>query len=133
MTISKTEGGIRMDELPIAARLIEVNDGPSYGLKVKAVPRVGELIELYSYLEAQAKQPTFKYYEVVAVVHKIHEVSERVPVSEPGAHEVRIYVKESHSSNLRSFPRSQTAVLHDRINVGGIDKLKDELIETRER
>lgn len=81
----------------IEANIHEIESGIYYRIKLFAIPRVGELIELYSFVEHLDRKPPKKFYEVVQVVHNIHDVSERVSQSLDGAHFVNIFVKSTTS------------------------------------
>lgn len=92
-----------MSEPTIKAQVFEINDGPYFNVTLSSVPRVGELIHLYSLVdEAAKKKQTDYYYEVVQVTHKLFDVPENLRSDSPqaivaGSHHVIIYVK--HSSN----------------------------------
>ena len=94
-----------MSELPVNANIVE-KGGPYYQVRLQWVPRVGELIDLHSFLE-QARgikegdgDPGTRWYEVVQVVHKINDVTERFP---QGAHFVTVHVVPSSSPHLNEF------------------------------
>jgi hypothetical protein len=89
-----------MSNLTIKANICEINDGPFFQVKLYEIPRKGELIELFSYLDANKKHNPKKKYEVVEIVHDIHEVSDSVPMSVEGAHFVSIFVKPVDSSDF---------------------------------
>lgn len=85
-------------DLPINANICEVN-GLYYPVRLAWLPRPGDLIDLYSYLEAAAKRPDVKrYYEVVQVVHELRDIAEKVQQSHHGYHFVTVHVKPSQSS-----------------------------------
>lgn len=85
-----------MSKPTIEANICEV-DGAYYQVKLHAIPRVGELIELFSFLDQRTKHPPVKHYKVVQVVHAIHDVSEKVPLSKDGRHFVSVFVKPASS------------------------------------
>jgi len=86
-----------MNDLPIEAHICEINDGPYYPVKLHSVPRVGELIDLWSFLNQTAGHEPAKWYEVVQVVHKIFDVTDKVPRSETGSQFVSLFVKPTAS------------------------------------
>lgn len=85
-----------MSNPTIEANICEIG-GAYYQVKLYAVPRVGELIDLFSFLDQATKHPPMKHYEVVQVVHEIHDVSEKIPQSKDGRHFVSVFVKPSNS------------------------------------
>jgi hypothetical protein len=88
---------------PICANIRETNDGPYYEVMLYAVPQVGQLMKLYSYVEAvERNEHPAKHYEVVQVVHDVRDVSDKIPQSKGGYHFVTVFVKPSHSPLLRS-------------------------------
>lgn len=91
-----------MSELPIDANIREIGGGPYYPVKLHALPKAGELIELYSFIDAAAKPPPKKFYEVVQVVHQLHDVSDKIWQSKGGSHFVTVFVKPSQSEFLQS-------------------------------
>jgi len=70
-------------------------DGPYFPVHLQWIPRVGELIDLWSSLDAASGYPPFHWYEVVQVVHKIHDVSNKT--GGEGAHFVTVVVRPSSS------------------------------------
>ena len=85
-----------MSELQVEAKICEMQ-GDFYEVKFSAVPRVGELIDLFSVVDQAKKLPPEKYYEVVQVVHNVRDVSEEIPHSINGSHLVTVFVKPSRS------------------------------------
>jgi hypothetical protein len=91
-----------MSELPIEANICEIN-GPYYPVRLYAVPRVGELIDLFSFIDQADKHPQpRKFYQVVQVVHEVRDVSEKIPQSKGGCHFVTVFVKLSRSKFFKS-------------------------------
>jgi hypothetical protein len=86
-----------LTELPIAAHIREIDNGAFYPVKLATVPRVGDLIDLYSFIEAAEGQPPNRRYEVVQVVHKVRDVTNLVKESEGGMHFVTVHVRPAHS------------------------------------
>lgn len=86
-----------MEQLPIDANICEIDNGAYYPVKLHTVPRVGELINLFSFLDQSDGSAPVKRYEVVQVVHKLHDVSDKVPKSESGHQFASVYVKPSNS------------------------------------
>ena len=77
------------------ANITEI-DGPYYPVRLEWVPRVGELIDLYPFTEVEAgHRPSRLRYEVVQVVHHMHDVTHKQP---DGSHSVEIFVRQAHST-----------------------------------
>jgi hypothetical protein len=85
-----------MSKPPIEVNICEI-DGAYYPVRLYAVPRVGELIDLYSLIDQSTNHPPVKHYEVVQVVHKMYDVSEKISHAKDGHHFVSVYVKPSDS------------------------------------
>lgn len=90
-----------MNELPIEARIYETTDGTYYPVKLQTVPRVGELIDFFSYLDQANNCPPTKHYEVVQVLHEIHDVSDEIPQSKNGHQFITVFVKPSHNQYFK--------------------------------
>ena len=88
----------------IEAHITEINDGPFFRVNLLAVPCVGELIDLHSYLDQKAGFNSRKLYEVVSVIHKVHEPKEDFEPLEHGSHFVTVLVKTSNSKYFDSAP-----------------------------
>ena len=74
----------------IHANIIQ-RDETYYQVKLHAIPRVGEHIELISLKDIETGHSRgLVSYEVIKVVHKLHDITETNP---NGTHEVGIYVK----------------------------------------
>lgn len=86
-----------MSEIKFNATIQETGDGiqPYYQVQIAFVPRVGEFIDLYSFVEQAGNRPPNRNYEVIKVVHRIHDVTDRFSVSREGSHFVQIFVKLS--------------------------------------
>ena len=82
-------------KLPTNANICEINDGAYYQVQLEWLPRVGDLIDLYSALDALSKHPPRHFYEVVAVMHEVHDVTEKSNPVSKGAHWVNVFVKPS--------------------------------------
>ncbi|HEY0602865.1 MAG TPA: hypothetical protein VGD58_08135 [Herpetosiphonaceae bacterium] len=85
-----------MSKPTIQANICEI-DGGYYPGKLHSIPNVGDLIDLQSFIDQAANYPPVKHYEVVRVVHKIHDVSEKIPHTKDGYHFISIFVKPSDS------------------------------------
>jgi hypothetical protein len=83
-----------MAELPINANISEI-DGAYYPVQLKWVPRVGELIDLWSFIDQVGNYPPMHHYEVVQVVHKLYDVTDH---AREGHHFVTVYVRPSQSN-----------------------------------
>lgn len=79
-------------ELPINANICEI-DGPYYPVRLEWLPRKGDLIDLYSFLDTEKKK-----YEVVQVVHKLYDISKEIAQSHKGHHFVDVHVRPSTSA-----------------------------------
>jgi len=83
--------------------LLEANicelDGTYFPVKLHAVPRVGELINLFSFIEQAAGYQPAKYYQVVHVVHKMYDAAGDASDKghKTGWHFVEVFVKPSRS------------------------------------
>ena len=64
--------------------------------RLRAVPRVGELIELTS-INQEATHAETKHYQVVHVMHKMRDLSEAPGAPKTGWHFVEVFVKPSRS------------------------------------
>ncbi len=73
--------------------IIEVDGGPWYRVQLKFVPQVGEFVRLFSSMDAANSKEANHRFEVVAVVHKLGDVSE----GHDGHHEVEVWVKRAES------------------------------------
>jgi hypothetical protein len=89
-----------MRELPIEANICEIR-GPLYQVLLHAVPRTGELIDLWSLVDQADKRPPVKHYEVVQVVHEVHDVAKQIRQSKGGYHSVNVFVRPSSSKLFR--------------------------------
>ena len=92
-----------MADFPKAANgVISVEDGPYYHANFTWVPRIGELIDLTSFLDIaeKSKDGCRHFYEVVAVVHDIHDVYERDTRPHNGHHSLKVIVKKSSSHHF---------------------------------
>lgn len=85
----------------IEARICEI-DGAYFPVKIHAIPNVGDLIDLWSFIDQAANFSPVKHYEVVSVVHKIHDVSEKIAHTKDGHHFVSVFVKPSDSEFLKN-------------------------------
>ena len=99
-----------MSEPTIYAHISEVPDssavGAYYPTKLYAIPRVGELIQLYSRMDEATKHPPTKRYEVVQVAHYVYDVTDKpnIPRGNDGYHHISIIVKESNSAMFSHLP-----------------------------
>ncbi len=84
-----------MSELSVEASICEIG-GPYYQVLLHTVPRVGELIDLWSLIDQGENLPPVKHYEVVQVVHKMQDVSKKIR-QPTGAHSATVFVRRSKS------------------------------------
>jgi len=88
-----------MSQLQIEANICEV-DGNYFQVRLYNVPRVGELINLFSYVNQANGLPPTKHYEVVQVVHELRDVSDNIPQSKDGRHFISVFVKPASITRL---------------------------------
>jgi hypothetical protein len=89
-----------MAKAPIEATIVEIDEGPFFDVTLHALPRIGELIHLYSIVDARAHKQTDYYYEVVQVLHKLFDVPRDLPPDSrdamvAGSHSVVIFVRRT--------------------------------------
>lgn len=85
-----------MNKPTIEAHICEIG-GAYYPVKIHTIPNIGDLIDLWSFIDQADNYSPVKHYEVVRVVHKIHDISEKIPDTKDGYHFVSIFVKPSDS------------------------------------
>lgn len=90
-----------MSELTIEANICEINNGPYYPVKLHTVPRVGELINFFSFKDQADNYPPSKHYEVVQVIYKISDESDKVPGSKGGPQSISVLVKQTTNKYFR--------------------------------
>ncbi|OGL26556.1 MAG: hypothetical protein A3G44_15615 [Candidatus Rokubacteria bacterium RIFCSPLOWO2_12_FULL_73_47] len=76
------------------ANIAEIG-GAYYPVRLEWLPRVGDLIQLYSFLDTATGHEPGHRWEVVQVVHELRDVTEKRP---EGFHFVTVLVKPSQSS-----------------------------------
>lgn len=91
-----------MAKAPIEAMAVEMDDGPFFEVTFHALPRKGELIHLYSIVDAKAHKQTDYFYEVVHVLHKLFDVPRNLaPESRDamvaGSHSIVVFVSRTTS------------------------------------
>lgn len=69
-------------------------DGAYYEVKLQTVPQKGELIDLFSFRDTQSGHESAHFFEVLNVVHEIHDVTEKAPVRD-GVHGVKLIVRDA--------------------------------------
>jgi len=91
-----------MSKPPIEANICE-QGGAFYPVRLHAVPRVGELIDLHSFVDQLEGREHNHYYEVVQVVHKMFDaaLNEGDKGHEKGWHFVEVFVRPSISEFLK--------------------------------
>ncbi|MEC6816985.1 hypothetical protein VXS05_18370 [Photobacterium toruni] len=82
-----------MSENNIKATIQENNDGAYYHVQLQTVPSKGDKISLFSYLDQSTGHESNHSYEVISIIHKIKDVTDKVSKSEGGYHSVTIIVK----------------------------------------
>jgi hypothetical protein len=86
-----------MSNRKINANICEINQGAYYPVKLDSIPNVGELIDLWSSIDQADSYPPKKHYQVVQVVHKLQDVSDKHHRTQDGHHFVNIFVKPINS------------------------------------
>ena len=93
-----------MADFPKAANgiIAETGGGAFYHAKFDWVPRVGELIDLTSFLDIvqKSKEGSRHYFEVVAVIHAMHDVYEGDSRPHNSLHSLTVIVKKSSSPHF---------------------------------
>lgn len=84
----------------INANIREV-DGAYYPVRLQWLPKAGELIDLYSSIDAAAGHPAHHRYEVLQVVHQLHDIKEGEKRFESGHHFVTVWVRSVQSEFFR--------------------------------
>jgi len=79
------------------ANICEINQGAYYKVHLEWIPRVGDLIDLYSHLDKADGYDAKHHYEVVTVVHQVHDITDKDPASTKGYHFPVIHVKKIES------------------------------------
>ena len=93
---------VTLEQPPIEVNVSEI-DGAYFPVRLHAIPRVGDLIDLYSSIDHSTGHPPRKHYEVVQVLHKLHDVTDKVPHA-TGHHFLTIVVKPSTSKYFSHSP-----------------------------
>jgi hypothetical protein len=88
-----------MEKTPYILANIHVIGGAYYQVKLFAVPQVGELIKLHSFVEQLARNTplVIQYLEVVQIVHDIQDYTEKGTNLTDGSHFVNIFAKPIES------------------------------------
>jgi hypothetical protein len=81
----------------IEANIVEVDDGRYFPVRLHTIPAVGDLIDLWSFIDQKAGHSPRRLYEVVAVVHGLYDVPEDAKPERRGGHLVTVYAKPSSS------------------------------------
>lgn len=93
-----------MTELPINTHICEIN-GPHYEVQLWSIPRVGELIDLFSMADLQSKHEPSHLYKVVQIIHKIRDVTGKTDPPSKGQHFVEVWVSPQASGGDSTAPR----------------------------
>ena len=89
-----------MSELPTNANICIVN-GPFYPVNLAWVPQVGDFIQLTSKIDMTAKEQVFNFrLKVVAIVHKMTDVTNKSDPISKGFHWVDVYAEKADIPNL---------------------------------
>jgi len=73
-------------------------NGAYYRVKLGCLPREGDRITLHSFVDAKNGDDPHHAYEVVGVVHEIHDIPEDDPKHADGYHVVTVIVKDLSKS-----------------------------------
>ena len=87
-----------MSNNKISATIHEINEGPYYEVLLYSIPKVGEYINLYSHLDNSSGHDATHNYEVINIVHEVHDIATKVESSKDGYHSVRIFVRRSSNN-----------------------------------
>lgn len=82
-----------MSDKKISAIIQENIDGAYYEVLLSVIPIIGENISLYSHRDREAGYEATHTYEVMSVLHEIHDVTDKVEKSLGGHHTAHIIVK----------------------------------------
>lgn len=88
-----------MEKKPYILANIHIIGGAYYQVKLFAVPQVGELIKLHSFVEQLDNNMSLarQYLEVVQIVHDIYDYTERGTNLTDGHHFINIFAKPVES------------------------------------
>jgi hypothetical protein len=75
------------------ALIKEGQNGAYYRVKLAALPNKGDRITLFSHVDTQDKNPANHAYEVLGVIHEVHDCPVDDPRHAAGYHAVTIVVK----------------------------------------
>ena len=81
-----------MQHPTIDANIYEI-DGAYYPVKLHAIPQRGDVIDLWSFIDQTDGYEPRKNYEVVRILHKIYDHSDKSPAGADGHHSVTVLVK----------------------------------------
>lgn len=84
-----------MSKPEIEARIQEIENGPYFEVKLHAIPRVGDLINLWSFADQLSGHSPRHSYEVIEISHEIYDVPRDEPRYQDGAHTVIILVRST--------------------------------------
>ena len=73
-----------------------------YQVNLAFLPRIGDLIDLYSFIDVASSHPPRHFYEVVQVVHVMHDINKHNAEAKQENHFIKIFVKHSESDFLAS-------------------------------
>jgi hypothetical protein len=83
-----------MAELRINGSVVDA-EGANYPVRFEWVPRVGDLVDLYSFSETASGHQSTHHFEVAQIVHRVYDVTQADP---DGRHLVTVFVKRSESA-----------------------------------
>ena len=87
-----------MSDSKIRAIIKETSNGAYYNVLLQGIPTKGDYISLYSHLDQSTGHKATHNYEIVSVLHIIHDVTEKVEKSKHGYHEITLTVKPASGS-----------------------------------
>jgi hypothetical protein len=82
-----------LSDTTVNAKICVIDDSAYYQVRLQWIPRMGEVIDLFSHVDAAFGHPPIHLYKVVQVIHKLHDVAKDSPQAQAAAHFVEIHVK----------------------------------------
>ena len=82
------------------AHIKEEGQGAYYNVRLEFVPREGDLIDLWSYEDQGTGHPPAHRYEVVKIVHKVYDISDKTDPGGKGGQFVTVIVRDAISPHF---------------------------------
>ncbi len=83
-----------MENKTFNANIVEIG-GAHYQVILQWVPRVGELIHIFSHVDTQSGDEANHHFEVMKVIHQMSDVPKNNANGPGGQHFVSVYVRRS--------------------------------------